>query len=89
MVSYKIRVYGRVQGVGYRDFVRRRARAFGINGYVRNMVDGSVEIVAEGEERAFELFLREIKRGPMLARVDRVDIEPKKYEGYGDFEIRF
>ena len=89
MVSYRIRVYGRVQGVGYRDFVRRRARTFGINGYVRNLVDGSVEIVAEGDERNFELFLREIKKGPILARVDRVEIEPRRSEGYENFEIRF
>ena len=89
MVSYRIRVYGRVQGVGYRDFVRRRAQMFGIKGYVKNMIDGSVEIVAEGGDESYRLFLMEIKKGPMFARVDRVDVEPKEYEGYEDFEIRY
>ena len=66
------KVSGEVQGVGYRYFVLRVALKLGLHGYVRNMADGSVEVVAEGPRPILEEFLRELWRGPRGARVDDI-----------------
>lgn len=64
-----IRVEGRVQGVGFRHFVRSQALALGLRGYVRNRVDGSVEAIAEGPAAALEAFLTQVRRGPLHSHV--------------------
>jgi len=69
------RVHGFVQGVGYRVFAQSQALRLGLRGYVRNCADGTVEVVAEGEEHQLQGFLRALQRGPLGARVQRVDIE--------------
>jgi acylphosphatase len=66
-------VKGRVQRVGFRMFVEDAARREGIQGYVRNQHDGSVEIVAEGDADAMQRFEMAVRRGPAGARVDDVD----------------
>jgi acylphosphatase len=67
-------VSGRVQGVGFREFVRHEAATRGITGYVRNSDDGrDVELVAEGDDRALEELVRCLHEGPRFARVERVD----------------
>lgn len=67
-------VRGRVQGVGYRDFVWRRAAFLGLAGYVRNMADHrSVEVVAEGEREKLEQLLEYLWEGPRGARVTEVE----------------
>lgn len=66
------RVAGRVQGVGFRAVVRRRARALGITGYARNMPDGTVEVLARGDTEALAALLVELQRGPRHARVTDV-----------------
>jgi len=74
--SLRAIVRGRVQGVGFRDFVWRRARFLGLAGYVRNLPDGrSVEVVAEGPRQALEQLLEFLWEGPRAARVDQVDVE--------------
>lgn len=66
-------VYGVVQGVGYRAFVLSEARRLGLYGYVRNCSDGSVEVVAEGDEPSLQILLSALQRGPYGARVDYVE----------------
>jgi acylphosphatase len=67
-------VSGRVQGVGFREFVRHEAATRGIAGYVRNSDDGrTVELVAEGDDAALDDLLRALHAGPRFARVERVD----------------
>ena len=68
-------VQGFVQGVGYRVFAQSEAQRLGLSGYVRNCADGTVEVVAEGEEDALQEFLHALQRGPLGARVQRVDTE--------------
>ena len=78
-----------MQGVGFRYFALDAARRDGINGYVRNHDDGTVEAVAEGEAEAIERFERALRRGPSRSRVERVmvdDIEPAL--GESGFNIR-
>jgi acylphosphatase len=83
-------VYGSVQGVGFRYFARQAARRMNLTGYVRNRPDRSVEVVAEGEERALIEFLSLLHRGPSAAVVERVDADwrPCRHTYYG-FEVRF
>jgi len=86
----KIKVQGVVQGVGYRFFVVKKAREYQIFGYVRNLPDGDVEVLAEGEKGLIMDFVEELRIGPVSATVTAVDIEwfdrPREYE---DFEIQF
>lgn len=67
-----VRVTGAVQGVGFRWFVRERARRLGVAGWVRNLPDGSVEVWASGEAGQLELLKGELARGPSGARVEAV-----------------
>ncbi len=81
-------VYGRVQGVGFRYFVQNVGTRLGLAGNVRNCEDGSVEIVVEGEPRSLAAFIKEVERGPSLARVTRMDIQDMTETGYySSFQI--
>lgn len=83
-------VSGIVQGVGFRYFTARHARALGLKGWVRNTRDGRVEIVVEGEKNRIERLIELVKRGPALARVDDVRVEWEEYKGeFEDFRIRY
>ena len=68
------RISGRVQGVGFRFFARETANEFGITGYVRNLPDGSLEVVAEGEEDVLKEFLEMLRDGPRSARVTDIQV---------------
>lgn len=70
--SRLLRVEGRVQGVGYRDFCVRRARALGLAGWVRNRLDGSVEVLLQGPADALDRMDACLREGPPASRVDRV-----------------
>lgn len=67
-------VSGRVQGVGFRYFVMRHAEAAAVSGYVRNLPDGRVEFLLQGEPEAVEGVLSQIHQGPNYARVDAVKL---------------
>jgi acylphosphatase len=71
----RIRVHGKVQGVFYRGWTVDEARALGLDGWVRNRLDGSVEIVAVGSAEAVDTLDARCHEGPPAARVDRVDVE--------------
>ncbi|MGB9824153.1 MAG: acylphosphatase [Candidatus Hydrothermia bacterium] len=86
---YYLRIYGIVQGVGFRYFTLRIARMLSISGWVRNMPDDSVEIEAEGDEENLKIFLEKVKEGPPAARVEKVVQEELPPKGYKSFEIRF
>jgi acylphosphatase len=80
-------VSGRVQGVGFRFFVRDAARVEGLTGTVRNLDDGAVEVVAAGDRDALDRFERRIRQGPPGARVHEVLVEPAPPGGSTDFRI--
>jgi len=67
-------VHGRVQGVGFRYFVVREAGRLGLAGYARNLDDGAVEVYAEGARDRLEALCAELERGPVAARVTRVEV---------------
>lgn len=82
-------VSGRVQGVGFRYFVMRHARAEGLAGFVRNLADGRVEFLLSGETGAVARVLARIERGPSFARVTGVELrEPGAAPADRDFVIR-
>ncbi len=83
----RLRIRGRVQGVGYRYWAVGQARALGLRGWVRNRRDGSVEVVATGAANALDMFIAACRRGPRAARVVSVDIEDANEmvgEGFGE-----
>lgn len=78
-------VSGRVQQVGYRDWMISKARSLGVTGWVRNLSDGRVEMVAAGADGALDAFLKASHEGPTLARVDDVqahEIVEKPVKGF-------
>ena len=90
MGAIEVLVGGDVQGVGYRNFAQRRALERRLTGYAVNLPDGRVKIRAEGDLEAIEQFVRELGKGPPLARVERIDVSAVPFTGrYGDFGIRF
>ncbi len=68
-------ILGRVQMVMYRDFATRKARKLGINGWVKNLPDGSVNVVAQGTQESLEKFIACLHTGSVFARVDNVQVE--------------
>jgi acylphosphatase len=81
-------VRGRVQGVFFRASAQREAKRLGLTGWVRNRSDGSVEILAEGEEDQLKELIAWANRGPSAARVERVDVRWRSFSGdFFDFRI--
>ena len=68
-------ISGLVQGVGYRYYAMRKASVYGLKGFAKNLVDGRVEVVAEGERGLLEEFIKDLKQGPISAHVTDVRIE--------------
>lgn len=88
MIRKRVVVSGRVQGVYFRDTVRRAALAAGVSGWVRNNPDGTVEAVLEGDEDAVERVVAVCRRGPPGARVEDVTVRTEHPQGLAGFEIR-
>jgi acylphosphatase len=82
-------IHGRVQGVFFRDSTRRKARELGVNGWVRNRPDGTVEAVGQGASPAVEQLEAWFRQGgPSSARVDRVECQEVAEEPFSGFEVR-
>lgn len=86
----RLSISGRVQGIWYRASTRETAESLGLSGWVRNLVDGRVEAVAEGDAVAIEQFLAWCREGPPGARVDVIEVvdEPPTLEKAG-FYVRY
>lgn len=72
-MTTRFQVFGMVQGVGFRWFVARHARSLGLTGFVRNLPNGSVEVVVDGPEEALPALERLLRTGPGSAQVDRLE----------------
>lgn len=88
MIRRRVVVYGRVQGVFFRDSARRLAQQHGVSGWVANRWDGTVEAVFEGETDAVERLVRFMNEGPRGAEVERVDVTEEEPEGSRGFSVR-
>jgi acylphosphatase len=83
-----LRVHGHVHGVWFRESTRQEAERLGLAGWVRNQPDGTVEIVAEGEDPVLEQLIAWAHHGPRTARVDRVDVTWRTPSGeFHDFRV--
>lgn len=88
VVRRRVVVDGRVQGVFFRDSCRREAAAAGVAGWVRNLHDGRVEVVAEGARAAVERLVAWCRRGPSRAVVTAVQVHEEPFEGVRGFSVR-
>jgi acylphosphatase len=89
-VRRRVIVRGRVQGVGFRYFTRSEAGRIEVNGFVRNVPDGTVEAEVQGDPDEVDRFVEVLRKGPPGSRVDRVDVtDVPSQEGEEGFEIRF
>lgn len=87
--TVQLRIHGRVQGVGYRDWTVRTAREFGVTGWVRNRADGSVEALATGEADRIDRFVDACRQGPRLAFVSSLKaVMVEAVPGLADFSQR-
>ena len=83
-------IHGRVQGVNFRHYTQRRAVDLGLAGYVRNLWDGTVEVVAEGPRAALDELLAFLRVGPRGSIVTEVSVRwPAPTAGFEWFEVRF
>ena len=90
LTTVRFLVSGRVQGVGFRWYVQRRAEALGLLGWARNRPDGRVEVVVEGEPAALADLAGALEKGPPMARVETVERAeiPHQTEQFKSFTIR-
>ena len=87
--SILVRISGRVQGVGYRDWTQRKAIDLGLSGWVRNLASGEVEALFSGSAEAVEAMLAACRRGPQLARVSDMQITEAAEAVSGPFAVRY
>ena len=85
-ITLRLVIHGRVQGVFFRDSMRREAQNLAVAGWVRNRSDGAVEAAVHGEPAAVDAIVRWARRGPQHAQVERVEIEPDE-GSYASFEV--
>lgn len=90
MTQIHVFISGKVQGVGFRNFTAKNAERLGLKGYVKNLDDGRVELLAEGSKFALDDLLKKVRRGPRTAEVKDVKVENGKFSGkYEKFEVTF
>ncbi len=90
MKKVRVVVTGRVQGVWFRAATRDKAQQLGVNGYVRNMVNGDVEFVAEGNDAEVDRLIQWARQGPPLARVADIKVEVLQYDNeYTGFKVGY
>ena len=88
MPTVRLRIAGRVQGVGYRMWAERTATGLGIRGWVRNRSDGTVELLAAGDDGAIAALIEACRQGPRAAAVTEVAVEDAADDGSGGFGAR-
>jgi acylphosphatase len=87
-VGRKVRVFGRVQGVFYRQWTLKQARALGVTGWVHNANDGSVEAHLSGDNESVLAVIEQMRRGPPQARVDDLTVQEIEPEDFPGFSVR-
>jgi acylphosphatase len=87
-VRRRVRAHGRVQGVFFRDSVRREAARRGVAGWARNCGDGTAETVFEGPAEAVDAMVEFVRRGPGHAEVSDVEVSEEPVEGVSGFDVR-
>ena len=81
IITVNLRIYGIVQGVGYRHWTVKTAQKYGISGWVRNRSDGSVEAILKGTKDSIDEMITSCYNGPSFANVEKIDIKLGEYSG--------
>jgi len=90
MKRLHVLISGRVQGVAFRHYTVKTALSLNLKGWVKNLSDGRVETVFEGEDNPVDAMLEWCRKGPSLARVNHIDVAEEPFSGhFQDFNIRF
>lgn len=87
MKTLRIKIKGVVQGVFFRKFVKENAEELGVRGYVRNLEDGSIELVIEGKDEKVNELLDRCKKGPKHSEIKYIEVEEIKHQGLEGFKI--
>jgi acylphosphatase len=88
-VRFYFKIFGDVQGIGFRYHLRGEAESFSLFGWARNANDGTVEGEIEGDEASVEKFFEKVEQGLGFAKVEKIEKESRTYGGkFGEFEIR-
>jgi acylphosphatase len=87
-MALRLEISGRVQGVGYRDWLVEAAQRLGLSGWVRNRRDGSVEAHVQGERPSVERLVEQCRRGPVAAKVATIEASPARPEDLTGFHRR-
>lgn len=89
-MQFYVLISGKVQGVGFRNFTQLNAKQLGVNGYAKNLANGQVEVVAEGDKMQLDALVVLLRKGPRYARVDALEIDKRPFTGeYKTFGIRY
>ena len=80
---------GRVQGVGFRAFTRQQAAVLDIKGWVKNLADGRVEIIVQGERPQVKEMISKLKEGPSFAKVEDIEINEEEADDFSGFKIKY
>ncbi len=86
--SFILKIYGRVQNVGFRYHTKKTADSLHITGFVKNQPDGSVYIEAEGDEVSIDHFVLWCQNGPLWARVERIEQQPSPVQNFKGFIVK-
>ncbi|MBC8385972.1 MAG: acylphosphatase [Candidatus Cloacimonetes bacterium] len=90
MKQIELLISGRVQGVCYRYFTKSEAEKSSINGFVMNLPDGNVKVVAAGNEQDLDIFIENLRKGPSYAEVNNIEIQEIKLTAeFKDFKIEY
>lgn len=87
MKTVKIRVIGIVQGIFFRKFIEEEARKLNLNGFVRNLDDGSVEIIIEGTDQPIKEMINIAKRGSKHSKIKHIEYKEITHQGFDNFKI--
>ncbi|MFM7022851.1 MAG: acylphosphatase [Flavobacteriales bacterium] len=87
IINAMISVKGRVQGVGYRNFVHMAANVLGVRGWVRNELDGTVSAEIEGQQAVIDEMIEKCYQGSTLSRVDKIEIRQGTIKNHKDFKV--
>lgn len=82
--TFRILIYGKVQGVFFRAFIKEKADSLSVKGFTRNILTGSLEVVVQGNEENISKFIEILKIGPKMAKVEKIEIV--SYETQQEFE---
>ncbi len=85
---FRLKITGRVQGVGFRYFVFAQAKKFNLTGYTKNENDNSILIEIEGEDKDLESFLKKCRKGPLFSKIEKFEIVERGVENLEKFEIQ-